>query len=77
MNNKRRKELKELYFQFQQLQERIEAVLEEEQESFENLPENLQWSENGRKSEDAIDRLDDCRTDIESIVYNLAEILDY
>ena len=35
----------------------LECILEEEQNAFENLPENLQCSVNGEISENAIDSL--------------------
>lgn len=54
MNNARRKELDKISQELQSLVERLETVKDEEQESYENMPDGLQASERGEKSENAI-----------------------
>lgn len=49
MNNKRRKELKEIIELIDQARLRLEAVADEEEEAYYNLPDSLQESERGEK----------------------------
>lgn len=65
MNNQRRKEissivseLQGLSAQFDELKERIEAVRDEEQEYFDNMPESFQQGDKGSMAEEAISNLD-------------------
>ncbi len=57
MNNPRRKALNKIKDQIEDLKMAIEEVLEEEQEAFDNIPENLEGSERYEKAEDAISYL--------------------
>lgn len=64
MNNTRRKELRGIMKLIEAAQdmmteaaERIEAVMDEEQECFDNLPEGIQMSERGEHMEECIDNL--------------------
>ena len=59
MNNTRRKQI-----------QLIINALQEEEESFDNLPESLQESERGEAMENAISNLDD------AVTY-LGEVIDY
>ncbi len=47
MNNERRKRLAALSQQLSELKDEIQAVLDEEEEAFNNLPEGLQSCERG------------------------------
>lgn len=77
MNNKRRKKIKDVILDltnikninFISLQSKIEKILDEEQEAFDNLPENLQYSINGQRSEDAINSLEDAIEEINDYYY--------
>lgn len=61
MNNARRKALSEAV-------EIITFARDEEQEAFENLPENLQYSERGERMEESIASLDEALDAIEAAV---------
>ena len=73
MNNKRRKKIKDIILDltnikninFISLQNKIEKIFDEEQEAFDNLPENLQYTTNGEKSEEAICLLEEAIESIE------------
>lgn len=71
MNNKRRKKINEIItstltnIDFVFLQNKIEKILDEEQETFDNLPESLQYTTNGEKSEEAIYLLEEALEYIE------------
>lgn len=81
MNNKRRKKIKDVILDltnikninFISLQNKIEKILDEEQEAFDNLPENLQYTTNGEKSEEAICLLEDILESIEEYLNLSAE----
>lgn len=70
MNNARRKQLNALYSKMEELKSQLETILEEEQESFDNMPESLQDSERGQLSQEAIDNL-------ESAVSSFEEVMEY
>lgn len=58
MNNIRRKKLAKLYEELETLKSLLEEVAEEEQEAFDNIPENLQYTGRYEKAEEAVDNLD-------------------
>lgn len=57
MNKARRTKLENLLERFAEIKTEIEAVGEEEQEAFENMPENLQLSKRGQRVEGNADIL--------------------
>lgn len=65
MNKLRRKELSRIIEKLERLEalrleikDELEAILEEEQEAFDNLPESLQESERGQQMQAYIDAID-------------------
>lgn len=52
----------------------IQDILEDEQEAYDNMPENLQVSENGIISEEAQDSLDSAIDALEEAISYLEEI---
>ena len=75
MNNVRRKTLNEIRDKIEELRGDLEAVMNEEEDYRDNMPENLQNSERYEKADDAcnamseaIDMLDDVASNIEDIV---------
>lgn len=59
MNNKRRKQIKENIDMLEVVKCNLENILNEEQDYFDNMPENLQGSIRGEVSEEAIDLLNE------------------
>lgn len=57
MNKKQRQRLDELISQVEGIAEDIQAMQEEEQEKYDNLPEGLQDSEMGEALQEAADNL--------------------
>lgn len=57
--------------------EDIEALRDEEQESLDNMPENLQGSERYETSEAAVDSLDEAYSALEELNDNIQNALDY
>lgn len=87
MNNPRRKELKRAWkliedamALLEESKDAIEAVMEEEQESFDNLPDGIQCSERGEQMEEYISYLEeimDCleeKLDVDDISDHLSEM---
>lgn len=63
--------MEDLIDQLGTIKDGIEAVLEEEQEAFDNLPEGIQESERGEAMQENIDNLQTAADSLES------EVIDY
>lgn len=57
MNKNRKMRLQKAISEFAHAKDEIEAILNEEQEAFDNLPESLQESERGDEMQEYIDHL--------------------
>ena len=75
MNKLRRKTLSEILDRIEGLQLEIQEVLDEEQESLDNLPESFQNGEKGEKMQEFIDyleyavsSLDECKDNINAVI---------
>jgi len=66
MNKLRRKSLQEIFDKLSDLREEIESIKDEEDESRENMPENLQGSERYEQSETASYNMDEAMEYISS-----------
>ena len=73
MNNARRKEIEKITADLEAIKERIEALQEEEQDAFDNLPESIQYGERGDKMQGAIDNLEYAADNIQDCLDNLCE----
>lgn len=73
MNNARRKEIDKLTAQIEEIKEAIEALRDEEQEAFDNMPESLQYGERGEKMQSAIDALEYAADDLQECLDHLSE----
>lgn len=74
MNKERRKEIARLINQLDEargllsdLAEAIETLRDEEQDTFDNLPEGFQASERGERIQAAVDALDNAYSEIDCI----------
>jgi DNA repair exonuclease SbcCD ATPase subunit len=76
MNNARRKQIAELISKVNTLQEEIQQVLDDENDYFENVPENLQNSEKYQSSETSISNLEDARDNLEAVEESLTQAAD-
>ena len=73
MKNARRKEIEKITADLEAIKERIEALQEEEQDAFDNLPESIQYGERGDKMQSAIDNLEYAADNIQDSLDNLCE----
>jgi hypothetical protein len=74
MNKIRRKQVYEAITAVNKIVELIQNILDDEQESFDNMPESLQLSENGIVSEEAQESLDAAIISLEEAISYLEEI---
>lgn len=58
MNKARRNRIADVQTQLEALKQDIDAILSEEQEAYDNMPESLQESERGQAMQEAIDALE-------------------
>ena len=100
MNKQRRNKIKNIINWLEKLTENdlksiniiklnIEKVLDEEQDAYDNIPENLQYSRRGEESEEAIDSLQEAydfldeineqmsEEEIENLIDEAIDALDY
>ena len=68
MNNTRRKEISKISSILEDAKLRLSVVIDEEQEALDNMPENLQGSERGCESEEALDSMNDALDSIDSAI---------
>ena len=73
MYNARRKEIEKITADLEAIKELIEALQEEEQDAFDNLPESIQYGERGDKMQSAIDNLEYAADNIQDCLDNLCE----
>lgn len=76
MNNTRRKQIRLIAEQIKENLSQLQTLQEEEQECFDNLPENLQYSEKGEAMEQCADDLQNMIDNIESELDELDNILE-
>ena len=77
MNKARRKWLENIIDKLDDIKSEIESIREEEQESYDNIPENLNDSEMATTMEENIDNLDEVLSNLEDyIIDGLNEILE-
>ena len=74
MNKNRRKQLEELCNEMTNQLEGLRALLDEEQEYYDNMPESLQDSERGEQSQEYINTMESALDDIESALGTLEEV---
>jgi len=73
MNDQRRKAIEAVLADLADLRSRVEAIHQEEQEAFDNMPEGLQQTTNGQASEAAASALDDALGAFDEIESSLDE----
>ena len=76
MNKARRKWLEDVIAKLEEQKEELESIQCEEQESYDNMPESLQYSERGEAIEENANDLDSYAFDLQDVIDNLQEILD-
>lgn len=75
MNNKRRAEIRKIHMVLETILSDIERVKDEEELAYDNMPENLQYSDRGEASQEAIDCLEEVYNNMEEIIDLLEEVV--
>lgn len=82
MNKQRREKINKLKIRFQstqaelkQLSSELSSILNEEQDTFDNMPEGLQSSYRGMCSEDAIDNMEGANEKLDEVIELLDDIV--
>ena len=68
MNKQRLGEIKKIIDNVNECKDDLDGVMADEQIAFDNMPENLQLSSNGERSEEAIDILDNAVEKLDEVV---------
>jgi predicted RNase H-like HicB family nuclease len=74
MNKTRREQIQKIIVQVENVKSMLELILEDEQFSFDNIPENLQCSQRGEESQEAIDNLEGAIENLEETIEQLQYI---
>lgn len=72
MNNFRRMRIADISEQLQDFMSELESLQDEEQEYFDSMPENLQYSARGKRTENRIYQINDAVTAVEEAIYALS-----
>jgi len=75
MNGKRREKLRRASEYLGLAKELIEKALDEEQNTLDNLPENLSESDRAAKMENAVDSLEDASSGIDDVMDSVREAM--
>lgn len=75
MNKQRKHKVREIRKTIELCKNNLQLVLDEEENVFENMPENLQGSLRGSESEDAIDTMENVIEKLESVLDELIELI--
>lgn len=75
MNKQRRKEIEKVVSQLEDIQADIDALRDEEEEAYDNLPESLQDSERGEAMQEAIDQLEEASSSVGDAIDYLNELV--
>ena len=75
MNRERRKQLRKLSAKVDDLKCELESILWDEQDYYDNIPENLQYSARATESEDAIEKMEDAISCFEEAIGAIEDIV--
>lgn len=73
MNALRRKRIEALAAQVEDMKADLEALMEEEQDAYDNLPEAIQAGERGDRMQEVISNLSDAGADLDGVIAQLQE----
>ena len=76
MNKARRKSLQQIINRIEEIKADFEGILEEENECFDNIPENLQGSERYETAEEILSYLDDANDYFDEVIENITNAIE-
>lgn len=74
MNKKRRKEIENLRESISETKAKLQDLLNEEQQAFDNMPESIQESERGEEMQEIIEYMEVAIDSLEEATESLTEI---
>ena len=74
MNRERRAKLKEIIDNIEKVKGKLREVLNDEENAFDNMPENLQSSMRGEESQEAMDSMEEAVDLLEEAIEQLNSI---
>lgn len=74
MNKKRKTEVTRIIGNLRQSLEDLEGVQGDEESALDNIPENLQGSQQYEETEEALERIDDAVSSVQDAIENLENI---
>ena len=74
MNKERRTKISNIIKEIENIKDKLQDVLNEEESVFDNMPENLQCSMRGEESEESIDYMNEAVDALDSAIEQLEEI---
>lgn len=75
MNKVRRKQLSKWLEDIEAIKNELESICSDEQDYFDNMPENLQGSQRGCDSEEAIEQMEEAISSIDEAISIIEEIV--
>ena len=76
MNKQRRNLIQNNVSVLTNIKDNIESILDDEQFTYDNIPENLQYSERGITSEESIDSMENALGYIQEAINNLEDAIN-
>ena len=76
MNKTQRNQIEKWIDSLTEIKEGVESMIEEENEKYENMPENLQDSERGEKMYEGIENLESASSSLEEAIDSLESAVE-
>ena len=76
MNNDRRKKLQKIYDQLEELREKLDFIIEDEQTALDNMPESMWETERYENMESGLESLDDVQNSFDTFIMEFSELLE-
>lgn len=76
MNNARRKKLQKIYDQLEQLKEKLDFIIEDEQTALDNMPESMWETERYENMESGLESLEDVQNSFDTFIMEFSELLE-
>ena len=74
MNAQGRKEIAKYIASLEEIKDKLDSMMDEEQDKFDNMPEGLQESERGEAMQEAIEQLEAACDNLDEVISALQEI---
>ena len=74
MNAQGRKEIAKYIASLEEIKDKLDSMMDEEQDKFDNMPEGLQESERGEAMQEAIKQLETACDNLDEVISALEEI---